>query len=120
MSAADHHVIAALAVIDPPRPTLVAMIVEWLSFPVSRDELAEWLPVEEQAWSRFLEQQPGFVRKEMWVEEGDETTVHAIIWWNSRDDWKRITLDEVAEVDARMGDALRRSTERVYRVVRAC
>jgi len=94
------------------------MVVEWLTFPVRRDELAEWMVVEESVWSRFLEIQPGFVRKQMWVEEGDEHLIHAVIWWTSRDEWKRITPEQVAEVDARMGDWFRDCTMRVYDVVR--
>ena len=96
------------------------MVVEWLTFPVSRAELASWLPIEEQVWSRYLEQQPGFLRKEMWVEEGDEALVHAVIWWNSREEWKRITPEQVVAVDARMGAAYRDCTMRVFDVVRDC
>lgn len=96
------------------------MVVEWLTFPVRRDELTEWLAVEESVWSRFLEGQPGFVRKQMWVEEGDSSLVHAVIWWTSREQWKRITPEQVAAVDERMGQWFRDCTMRVFDVVRDC
>lgn len=95
-------------------------VVEWLTFEVTPSERDEWLVVEEGVWSRFLETQPGFVRKEMWIEEGDAGRVHAVIWWSSREEWKRITPERVAEVDERMGRFLRPCTMRVYDVVRDC
>ena len=80
------------------------MVVEWLTFEVPLDLRDVWLAREEEVWSRFLEKAPGFVRKQMWVEEGDVRLVHAVIWWESRELWKRITPAQVDEVDRRMGD----------------
>lgn len=94
------------------------MVIEWLTFDVAENERSEWLDVEESVWSRFLETQPGFVRKEMWVEDGDPDRVHAVIWWNSVEEWKRITPEQVAEVDQLMGRHLKECTMRVFDVVR--
>ncbi len=94
------------------------MVVEWLTFEVERSELHDWLAIEEDVWSRFLEVQPGFLRKEMWVEHGDPDRVHAVIWWNSMEEWKRIGPDTVAEVDSRMGSQWRPCTMRVFDVAR--
>lgn len=91
-----------------------------LTFAVTPDERAEWLDVEERAWSRFLERQPGFVRKEMWLEEGDDDHVHAVIWWESMEQWKAIGPEAVSEVDHSMGKWLRRPTTRVHHVIRDC
>ena len=94
------------------------MVIEWLTFDVAEDERAEWLLVEENVWSRFLEAQAGFVRKQMWVEVDDPGHVHAVIWWNSLEEWKRITPETVIEVDGRMGAFFRACTMRVFDVVR--
>jgi len=96
------------------------VVVEWLTFEVPLDLRDVWLAREEEVWSRFLEKSPGFVRKQMWVEEGDARLVHAVIWWESRELWKRITPAQVDEVDRRMGDLWRDCTMRVYDVVRDC
>lgn len=96
------------------------MVIEWLTFDVADDELVEWLSVEEGVWSRFLEQQPGFLRKEMWVEQGESGRVHAVIWWSSTEEWKRITPETVADVDRAMGRHWRSCTMRVFDVVRNC
>jgi uncharacterized protein (TIGR03792 family) len=94
------------------------MVVEWLTFDVSAEELGEWLVIEEEVWSRYLETCEGFERKEMWVERGDVHKVHAVIWWRSEEEWKRIGVDEVAAVDARLGTWFREPVMRVYDVVR--
>lgn len=96
------------------------MVIELLTFEVAPDERARWLEVEERVWSRFLERQPGFVRKEMWLEEGDDERVHAVIWWETRDQWKAIGAETVAGVDDEMGEWLRQPTMREFRVIREC
>lgn len=94
------------------------MVIEMLRFAVDPEERSEWLEVEERTWSRFLERQPGFVRKEMWVEEGDHDHVHAVIWWESLAQWKAVGPDAVRAVDETMGSWLRRATLRTFHVVR--
>ncbi len=96
------------------------MVIELLTFTVTPEERAEWLDVEERTWSRFLEQQAGFVRKEMWVEDGDEDHVHAVIWWESMEQWKSIDRDALREVDESMGDWVRQPTKHVHHVIREC
>jgi uncharacterized protein (TIGR03792 family) len=79
------------------------MVVEFLTFTVPEDELAEWLVAEAEHWTRFLERQPGFVRKERWRSVDDPTAVHAVIWWASMEQWKAIPQDELDSVVAAMG-----------------
>ena len=90
------------------------MVIEMLTFDVARADRDEWLEVEGEVWTRFLEQQDGFVRKEMWVSSDDPTAVHALIWWASLDQWQAIGPDEVAAVDRRMGPWLREATMRAF------
>lgn len=96
------------------------MVVEWLTFEVSPDELDDWLKVEEQHWSRFLETQAGFVGKEMWVEDGDPGRVHAVIRWKSKEAWDAVSPEDVAAVDADMGEHKREPTMRTFHIVRDC
>lgn len=94
------------------------MIVEMLTFAVEPSQQADWLAVEEDVWSRYLETCPGFVRKEMWRDPGRAELLHAVIWWSSRELWKQVTPEQVAEVDGRMGDWFRHSTMVEFEVVR--
>lgn len=94
------------------------MVVEWLTFEVPAEEMTEWLRVEESVWSRFLETCEGFVRKQMWAEEGDTGRVHAVIWWTSRDSWHTISHEVVSRVDEDMGVFWKPCTMRVFDVLR--
>jgi uncharacterized protein (TIGR03792 family) len=80
-----------------------AMVIEFLTFEVPPDELGEWLDVEGRHWSRFLEAQDGFVRKEMWRTVEDPTKVHAVIWWQSLEHWQSIPQTELDAVVDAMG-----------------
>ena len=79
------------------------MVVEFLTFTVPVDELERWLEIEQRHWTRFLEQQAGFVRKEMWRSQDDQNAVHAVIWWESMADWKSIPPAELHRIVADMG-----------------
>jgi len=96
------------------------VIVEMLTFEVDPAERDRWLHVEEVTWSRFLERQPGFVRKEMWVERGDDRHLHALVWWTDEATWKSVPPEELEDVDRAMGAWHRASTMRVWDCVRDC
>lgn len=85
------------------------MVVEFLTFTVPPHELDEWLAVEQQHWSRFLERQPGFVRKQMWRSTDDHTAIHAVIWWETMEHWHAIPDVELQRVVAGMGPHERRA-----------
>ena len=95
-------------------------VVEFLTFRVPLDERAEWIQIEEATWSRFLERQDGFVRKQLWVDIDDPEHVHAMIEWASIEQWQSIHADELAAVDAAMGHWVREPTCRTYEVIRDC
>ncbi len=96
------------------------MVIEFLTFAISPDERTEWMEIEEQTWSRFLERQPGFVRKQLWVDVDDDQHVHAMIEWESLDQWKAIPHDELLAVDESMGTWVRACTCRTFEVIRDC
>jgi len=39
------------------------------------------MQVDEANWSRFVERQDGFVRKQIWVDIDDPDHIHAMIEW---------------------------------------
>jgi uncharacterized protein (TIGR03792 family) len=97
-----------------------SMVVEYLTFQVDAARRADWLDVEERTWSRFLEAQPGFIRKQMWTERGDDDHVHAAIWWETEADWLAIDPDQLAAVDAAMGELCVLGRLRTFDVIRDC
>ena len=94
------------------------MVVEFLTFSVPVGERDEWLRVEERHWSRFLERQDGFVRKQIWSPVEDPTLIHAVIWWESMDHWKSIPQWELDAVVEAMGPDEREATCVAYELVR--
>jgi uncharacterized protein (TIGR03792 family) len=105
------------------------MVVEFLTFLVPEDDRAAWLDIEEQHWSRFLERQPGFVRKEIWIPEvqlnnDDSATahlkVHAVIWWDSLEAWHSIPQDQLDAVTEAMGQHERSAVCETFSVQRDC
>jgi len=53
------------------REVLERVIEEVLEFDVDPSERDEWLKCEENNWSRFLEKQPGFVRRVLEIDPDD-------------------------------------------------
>lgn len=84
------------------------MIVEVLRFSIEPESLEEWKRVDADTWTAFLLVQPGFIRKEVW--QGTDDDVRVVVWWRSQEDWDAITQQQVAEVDAQMGEWFRPST----------
>jgi len=93
-------------------------VVEFLTFDVPLDERADWLAIEERHWSRFLEQQTGFAGKQIWENPDDPSKVHAVIWWESMEDWKAIPDDELAAVADAMGEHERVPVLTTFNLVR--
>ncbi len=90
------------------------MVIEHLVVVVSPEDRAGYLAADAQHWTAFLAAQDGFVRKETWVDEAIPHELHLMIWWETRDQWKAITAEQCAEVDARMGPYYRDVEMREY------
>lgn len=95
------------------------MVVEFLTFTVPPHELDEWLAVEDLHWTRFLQRQDGFVRKEMWRSTDDPTAVHAVIWWDSMSHWKSIPQGDLERVIEAMGPHERAADCISYELIRS-
>ena len=96
------------------------MIIEFLTFRLTPGELADWLPHDEAAWSRFLERQDGFVSKQIWVERGVADEVHAVITWRDEASWKAIPQADLDAVDRALGPWVRTPSCRTFDLVRDC
>jgi uncharacterized protein (TIGR03792 family) len=93
------------------------VIVEELVFRMHPDDVAGYLAADARHWTAFLSRQPGFVRKEVWCDIDDPGVVRAVIWWATELQWKAITPDQVAEIDARMGRHFHEPVMRRHAVV---
>jgi uncharacterized protein (TIGR03792 family) len=95
------------------------VVVEELTFEVEAAVFDRWLAREAESWDSFLARQDGFLGKEVWLAPGGGCrTVRVMIWWASHAQWKAVDPEGVQAADRRMGDLLRHSECREYRVLR--
>ncbi len=93
------------------------MVVEFLTFEIEPDELAEWLEVDARTWTAFLASQRGFMSKQVWVDPERPGAVHVVVTWQDEASWRAIPEVELAAVELSMGAWSRSSTCRVFHVV---
>jgi uncharacterized protein (TIGR03792 family) len=94
------------------------MVVEFLTFDVEPEIREAWMEMEERLWSRYLEQRPGFIRKQLWVEMSNPAQVHAMIEWESYELWHSIPDEDIARVDAEMGELFREARVQKFAILR--
>ena len=93
------------------------MVIEFLTFTVPTSVQNHWKALDEAVWTRFLEKQEGFVRKELWQSPGNPEKLHAVIWWRDKDSWKAISDEQIGIVDKGMGDYLIEPEMREFLVI---
>ena len=93
------------------------MVVEFLTFEVEPACHQQWMAADRDSWTRFLEQCPGFVRKQVWIDRDDPSRIHAMIEWTDEASWKSIHVDTLTAIDQAMGEWCRTATLKVYDIV---
>ena len=89
-------------------------VIEQLRLRVPEPHRELWLQAEASSWQPWLEQQQGFLGRDLfWDPEREEGLL--LIRWNSREQWKAIPQAEVLRVQARfeaeVNQALNRPAE---------
>ena len=75
-------------------------VIEHLRLSVPEQGREAWLEAERGSWEPWLEQQMGFLGRDLlWDPETEEGTL--LIRWSSRQAWKAIPSEQVAEVQDR-------------------
>jgi uncharacterized protein (TIGR03792 family) len=82
------------------------MVIEQLTFRIPTALRARFLALDAEIWTATLAAQPGYLGKEVWAEAASPDTLHLIIRWQSRAEWKAVPADILAETDARMTAAM--------------
>lgn len=90
--------------------------VEVLDFDIEATQQSKWIAEDKKVWTRFLLNQGGFVRKEVWAapQKGE---VRIVVWWQSREDWEKITDEMINNVDQKMHDLFVKPNLETYRLV---
>ena len=103
------HPDRAIATNAKPGGQLEVVVVEHLRIKVPADGRAAWLQAEQGSWEPWLEQQDGYLGRDLlWDSEREEGTL--LIRWASREQWKAIPDAEVEAVQERFGQLAREAT----------
>jgi uncharacterized protein (TIGR03792 family) len=87
------------------------VVIEELTLTMPPARVEAFLARDAEVWTTFLADQAGFAGKEVWLPPDRPGTVVAIIRWETMDQWKAITPEQVAAVDTEMGGLVPDSLE---------
>lgn len=76
------------------------MVIEFLKIEVSPEDREQYLQIDEKIWTKALAKFPGFMGKEVWLNPNKPLEVVLIIRWASREEWKSISYQLLAEIEA--------------------
>jgi uncharacterized protein (TIGR03792 family) len=60
------------------------MNVEWLRIKVAPEYREKFIQKDEEIWTTFLSQSPGFLKKEVWISPDDKSEVIVAIYWTAQ------------------------------------
>ena len=93
---------------EPPSDYGV-VVVEHLRVKVPAEAVEAWIAAERGSWEPWLEQQSGFLdRQLLWDPEREEGTL--LIHWRNREAWKAIPATEIEGVQQRFEALAREAT----------
>ena len=103
------HPDIAIAATDQPGGQLEVVVVEHLRIKVPADSRQAWLEAEQGSWEPWLQNQDGFLGRELlWDSAREEGTL--LIRWASREQWKAIPEADVEAVQTRFEELAREAT----------
>jgi uncharacterized protein (TIGR03792 family) len=76
------------------------MVVEWQRLHVRPDVLDLFLRKDAEIWTEALVSEPGFLGKELWLDEAAQEVI-LVIRWRSAEEWKGIPAERLAAVEQR-------------------
>ncbi|NJM46655.1 MAG: TIGR03792 family protein [Alkalinema sp. RU_4_3] len=90
------------------------MAIEWLTIEVPEGNRDRFIALDREIWTKFLSSCPGFIRKQVWVNPEKPEQVCLVVEWESREEWKAIDPEALAEVDRSFVAAMGQSYAIVY------
>ena len=82
------------------------MYIEYLRFQIKPGFKERFLQLDKELWTSYLSQNPGFHKKEVWLNPEDPTDLIIIVWWSDREQWKSITPEQVRAIDQKFEEAI--------------
>lgn len=82
------------------------MVIEWLKFRVAPDAREKFIKQDEAIWTAALSSRSGFVGKEVWLAPDKANEVIFVIRWQTRQQWKSISLDFLTATEEEFARAM--------------
>ena len=80
--------------------------IEHLVFMTDPGKEQQWIELDHQYWTEYLSKNSGFIKKEVWLSPDNPGEIHTLIWWNSMDEWKQFSEEDVTKNDEKCTKAL--------------
>lgn len=80
--------------------------VEQLLFKVNPNMIEKFIETDHEIWTKALSKYPGFISKEVWVNDSVPGEVITIIYWSDMKLWKAIDHNELIETDMKFQEAM--------------
>lgn len=86
------------------------MEIEWLKFRVVPELRERFVQKDDEIWTRFLSQYPGFLGKEIWISPENTDEVICVIRWASFEQWQAIPSEDLQAIDQRFNAEMGENT----------
>lgn len=74
--------------------------VEYLIFQVEDSQTVdEFIKKDAKIWTSFLQKNPAFKSKEIWINDQTPGEIHSIITWENLEGWKSISEELCKDID---------------------
>lgn len=83
--------------------------VEYLRVKVLPEEVDRFVQADRDVWTTFLSQQPGFISKQVLCSTQTPGDVVMMTQWRSREEWKAISSELLAETERKFTEVMGRS-----------
>lgn len=82
------------------------MVIEFLKFKVDPDLREAYIQKDAEIWTTALAQYPGFLGKEVWINPQDSTEVVFVIHWETKEQWKAISAEDLQAIERTFSQAV--------------
>ncbi len=82
------------------------MVIEWLKIQVDPALREEYIQKDDEIWTKQLSRHPGYLSKEVWIDPTHTDIVVLIIRWATREAWKAVPAENLAETEKRFAQAM--------------
>lgn len=79
--------------------------VEYLVFEVKPELVDRFIELDHELWTLYLKDMPGFISKEIWVNKSNPGEVSSILYWNTKEEWKSIPIEDLIKRDKMFTEA---------------